>query len=268
MSDNKDKVNEILKQARTNTVEPQRAYEMCKEAYDLSVAYHLEPEKGYSLIGMALACRAKTDICLMLDHSFKALELFEELHMPKRQVRALNLIGIAYFYNSEYEQALAYLFEARDIVEVHKDNYMLSCILNNIAEVMRESMKYEEALENLYRALQLSSEIKSNLNIASVLGNIGEIYFIQNNMNEALECFSQSYQILLKEMDRIQLAEIENKLGKLHLTSGNHLEAKKYFFLALNRLESINNKFYEIDVLLIIAQLMRLTDQIVALYFL
>ena len=268
MIDNKDKVNEILEQARSITVDPQRAYEMCKEAYDLSVAYHLEPEKGYSLIGMALACRAKTDISLMLDHSYKALELFEELHIPEGQVRALNLIGIAYFYNSEYEQALGYLFEAQDIVEVHKDNYMLSCILNNIAEVMRESMKYEESLEYYYRALQLSSEINSNLNIASVLGNIGEIYFIQNNMNEAMECFSQSYQILLNEMDRIQLAEIENKFGKLHLICGNHSEAKKYFFLALNRLESVNNKFYEIDVLLNIAQLMRLTDRKAALYFL
>ncbi len=268
MCDNKNKVNEMLRQAKDNMEDPQKAYDMCKEAYDLSVAYHLESEKGYSLIGMALACRAKTDISLMLDHSYKALELFEELQIPDGQVRALNLIGIAYFYNSDYEQALGYLFEAQDTVELLKDKYMLSCILNNIAEVMRESMKYEEALEYYYRALGLSSDINSNLNMASVLGNIGDVYLTQNKMNEALECFSQSYQILLNETDRIQLAELENKLGKLHLICENHLEAKKYFFSALNHLESVNNKFYEIDVLLNIAQLMRLTDRKEALYFL
>jgi diguanylate cyclase (GGDEF)-like protein len=269
MSDINRRVNEILMKAKSITVNhPQQAYEMSKEAYDLSKCNNLTLEKGYSLIGMSLACRAKSDISLMLDHAYKALELFEELQVPDGQARAMNLIGIAYFYNSEYEQALGYLMKAQNILEAHEDIYLLSCVFNNIAEVMRESKKYEESLDYYCRALRLSSELNSNVNIASILGNIGEVYFIQNKKKEALEYFTQSYHILINESDSILLAELENKLGKLYFYNENINEAEKYFFSALNRLEGIDNKFYEIDVLLSIAQLKYENDKNAALYYL
>ncbi len=269
MSDINHKVNEILMKARSLTVDnPQKAYEMSKEAYALSECDNLKLEKGYSLLGMSLACRAKSDISLMLDHSYKALELFEELQVPDGRVRALNLIGIACFYISEYEQALSYLIEAQSILEVHKDSYLLSCVFNNIAEVMRDFMKYEESLEYYFRALKLSSESNSNLNIASILMNIGEVYLVQNKSNEALEYFNQSYNILINETDNILLADIENKLGKLYFIKDNHTEAERYFFSALNRLVRIDNKYYEIDALLNIAQLMREKDKNTTLFYL
>jgi diguanylate cyclase (GGDEF)-like protein len=145
---------------------------------------------------------------------------------------------------------------------------MLSCVFNNIAEVMRDSAKYEESLDYYCRALRLSSESNWNLNIASILGNIGGVYFIQNKNKDALEYFTQSYNILLNESDSILLAELENMLGKLFFIDENYTDAEKYFLSALNRLESIDNKFYEIDVLLSIAQLRRESDKNAALYYL
>jgi diguanylate cyclase (GGDEF)-like protein len=269
MSNINQKIDEMLMNARSMTAEdPQKAYELSKEAYNLSANEDLKQEKGYSLLGMSLACRAKSDISLMLDHSYKALELFEDLQEPDGRVRALNMIGIAYFYNSEYEQALGNLLEAQSILGVHKDNYLLSCVCNNIAEVMRELMKFDESLEYYCRALMLSREANSRLNIASILGNIGEVYLLQDKREEALEYFKESYNILLDEKDNISLAELENKLGKLYLMNDNHSEAEGYFNSALNRMVSTDNKFYEIDVLLNLAQLMREKDKNATLYYL
>jgi diguanylate cyclase (GGDEF)-like protein len=267
MDDIKNRVNEILMNAKSvSTIHPQESYELNNEAYRLSKCNNLKIEEGYSLIGMSLACRAKSDISMMLEHAYKALELFEDQQVPDGQVRALNLIGIAYFYNSEYEQALGYLMEAQNILGIHKDDYMLSCIYNNLGEVLRESTKYEESLEYYYRALRLSE--KSNTIMASLLGNIGEVYSVQNKSKEALEFFTQSYSILINETDSILLAELENKLGKAYFINDHHVEAEKYFFLALDRLESIDNKFYEIDVLLNIAQLKFEKDRNATLYYL
>lgn len=228
---------------------------MCKEAFELSQRNDLREEEGYSLLGMSLACRAKSEINQMLEYSFNALELFEDLQHPDGQVRALNMIGIAYFYHSEYEQALDYLLAAQNILKDHKDSYMLSCILNNMGEAMRESARYDEALTFYHQALSLSSEAASQVNTASLLGNIGEVYYLQNKIKDALEFFMQSYHILLEEKDDIILAEIENKIGKVHSVNQNQSEAEKFYQMALHRLENSENKFYEIDVLINMAQM-------------
>lgn len=251
-----EEIYKALKEAKNiATTYPQKSYTMCEEVYYIAKKNNLKLEEGYALIGMSLACRAKSEINKMLDCSYSAFEIFEVLHDTLGQIKSLNLMGVAYFYNSMYEEALKYLLQAIDLLEEFKDDFLLSCILNNIGEVFRESVNYDSALEYYYRALKISTDINSKINTASLLSNIGEIYFIENKYKEALVNFTKSYDILLEEKDMVTLAEVENKLGKVHYISGNYRKAAEYFFSSLKRLENVENKFYAIDVLMNIAKL-------------
>lgn len=251
-----DKLYDILKEARGMCTKfPDKSYEMCKGVYDLSRENKLRKEEGYALIGMSLACRAKSEINKMLDYAFSALDIFDEQQMNYWQVRSLNIIAIAYFYNSMYEDALRYLLQALDLFEKFKEDSLLSSVLNNIGEVFRESGKYDIALEYYYKALGICTNIGSKVNLASLLNNIGEVHFVENKYDEAFEFFMKSYNILIKEKEMVILGEVENKLGKVHYINENYDEAAKYFFRALRRLEDIDNKFYIVDVLINIAKL-------------
>jgi diguanylate cyclase (GGDEF)-like protein len=257
------KIHMILKEAKEiSTTYPNKSYIMCKEVYDLSKKNNLRQEEGYALIGMSLACRAMSENNKILVYSYRALEIFVESQDSIGQVKSLNLIGIAYFYNSVYEQALKYLMQALDLLEQSNDYFLLSCVLNNIGEVYRESMKYKRAIEYYDRALKICSEINLKINIASLLGNIGEIYFLENKYNEALKYFTKSYDILITEKDMVILGDVENKLGKVHYINGNYSIAEEYFSNALRRLDSIENKFYAIDVLINIANLQFEKDRV------
>lgn len=249
-------VFKILNEAKNiSATYPDKAYTMSKEAYHLSKKNNLKLEEGDALICMALACRAKSEINKLLDYSFNAFVIFEELHETLGQIKALNLIGIAYFYNSMYEQALKYLLQALDLFNGLEDNHLLSCMLNNIGEVFRESCKYDRALEYYDRALKVCTNINSKINIASLLNNIGEIYFAQNKNKQALEYFTKSYDILIEENEMVILGDVENKIGKVYYTKENYNKAAEYFFSAIKRLDNINNKFYAIDVLVNIGKL-------------
>jgi diguanylate cyclase (GGDEF)-like protein len=257
------KIHMILKEAKEiSTTYPNKSYIMCKEVYDLSKKNNLRQEEGYALIGMSLACRAMSENNKILVYSYRALEIFVESQDSIGQVKSLNLIGIAYFYNSVYEQALKYLMQALDLLEQSNDYFLLSCVLNNIGEVYRESMKYKRAIEYYDRALKICSETNLKINIASLLGNIGEIYFLENKYNEALKYFTKSYDILITEKDMVILGDVENKLGKVHYINGNYSRAEEYFSNALRRLDSIENKFYAIDVLINIANLQFEKDRV------
>jgi len=251
-----EEIYKILNEAKDlSTMYPFKSYAMCKEAYDIAEKNNLIVEEGYALIGMSFACRAKSDINQMLDCSYKALEIFDKVQIPLGKIKSLNLIGIAYFYNAMYEEALKYLLQVLDLLGEHKDYFLLSCVLNNIGEVFRESDRYDEALKYYNRALRICVENSFKINTASIFSNIGEIYFLENKYDEAQNYYTKSYKILIEEKDMIILGEVENKLGKVLYFNKNYSKAEEYLFSALNRLDSVNNKFYAIDVLVNIAKL-------------
>lgn len=249
-----NRIYKLLTEAKKiSTTYPDKSYDMCKEAYHISKEHHLKVEEGYSFVGISFACRAKSEINKMLDYSYKALEIFEAEQIPLGQIKSLNLIGIAFFYNSIYETALTYLYQVVTLLDKVKDDFLLSCVLNNIGEVFRESGKHDKALDYYYRALKISTDHSLKINIATISGNIGEIFFLENKYDEALEYYTKSYDVLIEEKDMVLLGDIENKLGKIHYINGNYSKAEEYFISALSRLKNVNNKFYAIDVLVNIA---------------
>lgn len=249
-------VNRLIDEANNlSTVAPDKAFALGEKAYILSKNNNLKLGEGYSLISMTLALRAKSEISKMLEYSFKALKIFETLELSKGYIRTLNIIGIAYFYNSMYDEALQYFLKTIELLDKFDDDFLLSSALNNIGEVFRETENYDKAIEYYNKALTLCTNNDFNTNKASLLSNLGEVYFIKNNYEEALKFFKKSYNILLKENNMLLLGEVESNIGKIHYINGNYKKAEEYYNYSLSRLEKVNNKYYVIEVLINIAKL-------------
>ena len=261
-------IYKLLEKAKAiASVYPYKSFEISKEAYNISRKNNLKDLEGYSLISMSFACRAKTEINEMLNYSFKAFEIFEDTNEIAGKIKSLNLIGIAYFYSSMYEEALKYFLQVVDLTDQQKDDFLLSCVLNNIGEVYRESSSYNKALEYFFRTLELCEKNEFIKNSAAILGNIGEVYFRENKFDEALEFYIKSYKILAEENDMVCLGDLENRLGKIYYITGNRNKAEEYYFCALNRLEEIGNKYYAIDVMMNISELLATKDSKKSLYY-
>lgn len=251
-----DEIYNKLHHAKTiASVNPDKSLEISEEAYALAKANNLEVEEGYALIGMVFACRIKSDRSSMLDYSFRALSIFEARDHIAGQVKALNLIGIAYFYSSLYEEALKYFLKVEDMLEFNKDYFLLSVVLNNIGEVYRESSIYDKAMKHYEKAIDIVVKNNFSLNHASILSNVGKIHFDKGEFGTALKVYYKSYDILVDSNDMVSLGEIENRIGKAYFEIGDIKRAEEYYFRSFERLKNINNKYYVIDVLLNIAQL-------------
>ena len=243
-----EKIFKRLEEAKTVIrINPDLAYDICTEVYDLAKNNELLQEQGHALLGLALVCRVKTEVTNCIQHAYSALEIFEKLNEILGKVEALNLLGIAYFYNSMYEQALSNWLEASNILENYKDYNLQSCILNNVGEIFKETGKYSQAIEYYISALECAYKCNSRRNIPAVLNNIGEIYFIQDKFKEAMVYYVKSYHSLIDEKDMITLGEVENNIGKVNLINSNYDEAEEFLMKSINRLEKVNNKYYIID---------------------
>lgn len=236
------------------SLNPEKAIIVSQEVYELAKLNNLELESGHALLSMAFASRAKSDISSILDYSYKALGIFKENNNVTGQIKALNLIGIAYFYASMYDESLECFFDGHDLLEMNNDDFLLSSILNNIGEIYRESEIYDKAIEYYRKAIDICINNNYYLNQAAILGNIGDIYFVKEEYKMALEAYKDGYDILVDGNDMANLGDIENKIGKTYFIIGDFDKAKDYYFKSYKRLEGINNKYYAIDVLINIAQ--------------
>jgi diguanylate cyclase (GGDEF)-like protein len=259
--------SKIKKSKEISTSKPDYSKSLSKEAYKISKDNDLLLEQGYSLIALAFSARAKSEIKDMLNYSFQALDIFEEKDEIDGKIKAMNLIGISYFYSSMYEKSLEYLLNVIDLLELGKDDFLLSCVLNNIGEVYRESKEFEKALPFYHKAEEISRKNNYEIINASVLGNIGDIYFSQGKFEKSLEILMDSYKILIKSNDMVSLGETENRIGKVYFNLNDENNANKFYYLALNRLENIENKYYLIDVYINIAKLKKHEDKDEALYY-
>lgn len=253
---NRENILEILRKAKsTSSISPDLAIEMSKEAYQMSKEGGFKREEGFSLLGAAFGYRVKSDVGNLLDMSLAARQIFEEIDDQEGLMKSLNLAGVAYFYSSLYEEAMRNFLKALDYSNIVKDPFLESSILNNIAEVYRESLSYNKAIEFYEKAEEISRENGLELNRAVILGNIGEIHLKENKPQEALAYFESSKNILSGMNDPISLAEIESRIGQVYQAMGGRSEAEEQYKKSLAMLEALENKYYSIDILANLASL-------------
>ncbi|GCD10950.1 GGDEF domain-containing protein [Clostridium tagluense] len=261
-------MNKIKEAKVISFKQPSLAFDMSKEAYDIAKANNLKLEEAYALFAMALACRSMTKLNDCFNYAFDASKLFEIYDKPVELAGALNLIGVVYFYNAMYETALENFLRALHMLEETRDSLTMSRILNNMGEVYKEVGNVEEALVSYNSAMNLCEKYNYMTNIAVILENLGEIYFIKKDYAYSFECYKRSYDILIENNNITALSEVENKIGKIHFIKKEYGKARECYNNALSRLEGIENKFFSIDVLMNLAELERLENQGLFLFYL
>lgn len=249
------------------TIYPDESMEVSKEAYNIAKFNNLKIEEGYALVGMALSSRIKSDITSMLDYSYKALDIFQNEKNILGQIKALNLIGIAYFYSSIYEESLKSFLKVINLLELNNDDSLLANVLNNIGEIYRESEVYDMAMEYYEKAIDTSLKNNHKLTYAAILSNIGEVYFKKKEFDIALDTYNKSHEIFSCGNDTVNLGEVENKIGKVYYTMKDMDRAEEYYLKSYNRLKGIDNKYYIIDVLINLADLYKKTEPDKTLYY-
>ena len=125
----------------------------------------------------------------------KGLEVAKSANSSKLQSEFLNLIGIHFYFQKKYEQALQYFEEALELAENSGYKFLKGSRLNNIGLVYYEQHNYSKALTYFEDALQLGLQRGDNIGIAARLGNIGLVHLAREEFDKAKEKFDRAYKI-------------------------------------------------------------------------
>jgi serine phosphatase RsbU (regulator of sigma subunit)/uncharacterized protein HemY len=172
-----------------------------------------------------------------------ALNVLEHVEIPSEKSLTLNILGLVYLYQSEYQQALKYLNGSLVLKRQLGHKNQEAVLLNSIGVIYRKWGEFKTAIEYYQQALQINEELDDKMNTARVLSNIGNIYYDYGiDYEKALEYYNQGLQLFIELNDSAQVADIYNNIGHVYKELGNEYNAEEVINKGLTIARKINYK--------------------------
>ena len=178
-----------------------------------------------------------------LNNYFASLEIRKEINDKKGIAGCYNNIGLVFSDQGNYTEALKNYFAALKISEELGNKFIIAASNNNIARIYKSQNRYPEALKNFLATLKIHKELEDKRGIASSLNNIGSIYDDQDNYPEALKNFFASLKIREELGDKQGIAQSYNNIGLVYLNQKNYSKALLNLLASLKIKEEIVHKY-------------------------
>ncbi|ELR70780.1 two-component sensor histidine kinase [Fulvivirga imtechensis AK7] len=222
-----------------------------------------------------------------LDHSKKALAIYQALKNSSGSIETLLLTGQIHANQSAHDEAISFYTEALQAAEKNNDqmamakaqlnmamqyNYKglsdegrkysqtaveiysnindyagLALAYNSLAESYRRQSRYSDAIENYYRGLKIAEDHDLEDSKARLLNNIGLIYYEQKKFTEGIEIYEELINFNKTRDHKTSLALNYNNIGLCYAGLEQHKHAINYYELGL---KSISTDSKRVQVIL------------------
>jgi adenylate cyclase len=137
-------------------------------------------------------------------------------------------------FSADLDKARALSEEAKAIAEKIRFPQGTAYAFKNIGITYYFQGKYTEALDNYNQALNIFKEIKDNVGIANLYSNIGVIYYDQGVDDKALENYLQSLKYSELSGDKFRILIALNNIGGVYnIKEATYDKALEYYLKAL-----------------------------------
>ncbi|CAN5368700.1 hypothetical protein BH10BAC1_BH10BAC1_15060 [soil metagenome] len=169
-----------------------------------------------------------------LEYANQSLKLSEQLNFDRGQVTSLNAIGIAYYFTSNYPQALSNYIKATKILEKTGNKKKLGNISNNIAAVYLELKQFKEAEAYFNKCLKFDEELGDSLGMAESYNNIATIYQDLGKNDIAMTYNMKALKIREAINDVVGMPSSLTNLGVVFMNMKDYKHSTEYFKKALH----------------------------------
>lgn len=184
----------------------------------------------------------RTDAEEALDYAEKALKVAEKLNFQRGQAYALKSVGMAYYFQGKYLEAVLYWQQALAVFQKIDDKLGVANMLNNLGAINFNQGDDEIALNYYLQSLKVSEEVGDKLRIVTALLNIGAVYSNKPNTHDlALKYYLRALPLSLELGDQDAIGTLEANIGELYLASNENDEALDFFEKALDALKKTEN---------------------------
>ncbi len=151
-----------------------------------------------------------------LDHSYRALKLFDEVDIPISKAVAMQIIGCVNLHLGEHDQAYHYFTQAAEILDREGEQLAYSNALMNIGSVYFHKENYQESLSYYFKTLSIREANADRNGVSEVMANIGATYHSLGDSEEGIEWLKKSLDAAKAEENlSVQITTLIN-LGEVY----------------------------------------------------
>ena len=178
-----------------------------------------------------------------LQYAMLADSLSDILHYKKGKADSNNVIGIYYYYKSDYKLALKYYHIGLKISEEIKDRKLTSRFFNNIGVIYMFQSKYDTALLYYGKKLKTDIESKDTMEMCITYNNFGIVYHYKGDYPRAMEYYQKTLALGQKIKDKNQISGAYGNIGIIYKNLGEYANALEYYKKAYQLEVELDNKF-------------------------
>lgn len=170
---------------------------------------------------------------LALTYGRLALNHAEIAKNTKGKAMAINMLGIAYYMQSNYDSARACYDQAMALFVAISDTLGIIHTLNNKGILLKSSGNYEASIRNYKQVLDIAERLKRKDMLAYTMNNVAIVYYEWKLFEPAIEHYMLALSYLAELGDTLRMAPLFNNLGELYRELGKSDSAYFYFQEAL-----------------------------------
>ncbi len=174
------------------------------------------------------------DSAKAISYSLQAKELAEKIHFPKGVALALKNIGIVYYLNSNYLEAMDYYNQSLKVFQTMNDDVGVSNLLSNIGAVYMKQLDEAKALDYYLKSLTYAEKAGDKLRIVTALINIGAVYGHKKGSQDTALSYELRALPLAEELtNKSAIVTISINIGEVYIEQKKFTDARRYFEKAL-----------------------------------
>lgn len=169
----------------------------------------------------------------------EALSLSELINNNRSKAESYRNMGIIFFYQNDFKNALKSYFESLLNYKSIKDSADIGFVYNAIGIIYSRWEAADKALLYFNQAEEIYRNEANPRRLSQVLNSKAEVYsFYLNNYDKALELYEESLQLKEQINDEIGIALLYNNIGTVYGSMKNYKKALEY----LRKSETIYTK--------------------------
>jgi signal transduction histidine kinase len=165
---------------------------------------------------------------LAIELGEKALARAKKNQWTRLEAQTRKNLGVAYYLEGNYPQALLCYQTALDLFELAGDPSGQGQALKEMANYFKKLQRYDKALEHLEQAIAICTEVRDTHCIAAALDIKGVVYIEQGRLGEAEAIFQQELALQLRLGDEKALSYTWANLAEVAIAQGNFKQAEAY----------------------------------------
>jgi tetratricopeptide (TPR) repeat protein len=163
--------------------------------------------------------------------------------------RSENSLGLVYFDQLRYQEALSHFITSETLWRKVNDSYGLAKVLQNLGELHRRSDDLEKALAYLEQAVEHYLAAGDQIYAATTLVNIGNVNLNQGDWSRAEAIYLHAETTLRRAGNSLDLATVRHNLGIVYTRLEVWNEAEACFSRALEQWRARGDIWMEANTL-------------------